>query len=114
MYHTQSVCAQLAEQLGTGYVVRMAMRYQRPSIKKVLKEMRGLALSQLIILPLYPQYASATTGSVHEEVMGVLKRWTVLPSLRFISQFHTHPAFINAWTERANGFFPQRKRQYER
>ena len=51
-------------------------------------------MERIIVLPLFPQYASASTGSVQEKVMDIVKDWWVVPSISFISQFATDPGFI--------------------
>ena len=83
--------------LGEDYCVGFAMRYQNPSIRRALDELKGEALSELVVIPLYPQYASASTGSTVEKVMDELKRWEVMPSVKFVGQFHDHPLFIKAF-----------------
>lgn len=92
------------EDLGQDYDVFLAMRYQKPSIPAALEEIRKGYYSKLIIFPLFPQYASATTGSVHEEVMRVISKWWVLPELHFISQYYDHELFEKAWIERAKEY----------
>ncbi len=83
--------------LGDDYCVAFAMRYQNPSIRKALDELKGEPLSELIVVPFYPQYASASTGSTVEKVMLELKRWEVIPQVKFVGQFHDHPLFIKAF-----------------
>lgn len=95
-FRTQSL---LQEALGEEYFVRLAMRYQKPSIKSVLKEFEGKHWEKLIIIPLFPQYASATTGSVKEAVMKELSRWQTIPAVEFVQQFYQHPLFIKAFAE---------------
>ena len=66
------------------YDVHFAMRYQNPSIEKVIDDILKKNPDELIILPLFPHYAAATTGSVYEEVSRILsKRW-VVPKIKFI------------------------------
>ena len=86
------------------YNVHFAMRYQKPSIKKALEAIKKTNPSELIVLPLFPHYASATTGSVFQELTKKISKEWVIPSVRFISQFYDHPSFINAWVEAANNF----------
>ena len=62
----QRLASGVQETLGGDYVVRLAMRYQNPSIKDVIDEMMEHKVSEITIFPLFPQYASATTGSVYE------------------------------------------------
>ena len=68
-FYGEDVRDALQKSLGEDYVVKLAMRYQNPDLPSVLKEMEKLQLEKLIIIPLFPQYASATTGSVYERVM---------------------------------------------
>ena len=86
------------------YDVYYAMRYQKPSIQQALDLIKQSNPSELIILPLFPHYASATSGSVFEEVTKKLSREWVIPSFKFISQYYDHPSFINAWVDAAKDF----------
>jgi ferrochelatase len=95
----------LQRKLGENYDVKLAMRYKNPSIKSVLETMRSV--SSLIILPLFPQYASATTGSVHQQVMSVLKSWQRIPYLTFIDSYPTHPLMIDAFCHKARECHPE-------
>ena len=54
-------------------------------------------VSEIIVIPLFPQYASATTGSVIDKVMEISKNWQIIPSIRFVSNFVTNDLFINAF-----------------
>ena len=100
-YHTQNLYKRVQQRLGTKYWVRYAMRYQHPGLKKVLRELQQRPLSKLHILPLFPQYASATTGSILEMCMQEISAWTTIPSIEIYGQFHLRDAFIQAWAERA-------------
>jgi len=84
------------------YDVYYAMRYQSPSIQAALKEIQATNPSELTVLPLFPHYASATTGSVYQEVSRLMSQEWVIPSFKFISQFYDHPAFIDAWVDAAS------------
>lgn len=90
----------LQVQLGEDYVVALAMRYQTPSIESGIAELMKKQVSEIIIMPLYPHYASASVGSVHEEVMRVLSKQQVIPALRFINSYYDHPLFIEAFCQR--------------
>lgn len=87
----------MRQALGDDYCVSFGMRYQNPSLRSALDELKDEALSELIVVPLYPQYASASTGSTIEKVMDELKRWEVIPTVKFVGQFHDHPLFIKAF-----------------
>ena len=86
------------------YTVFYAMRYQKPSIQEALDKIKLSNPSELVILPLFPHYASATSGSVFEEVTKRLSREWVIPSFKFISQYYDHPSFIDAWVDAAKNF----------
>lgn len=86
----------LQTQLGDNYIVELAMRYQQPSIKNVLEKLRKQSPSKIHVFPLYPQYASSSTGSTIEEVLNRIKGWEVIPNLNIVSKFYNHPKFIEA------------------
>lgn len=96
----------LREQLGDGYIVELAMRYQNPSIEDALDRLLQQQISDLIVFPLFPQYASATTGSVHEEVMRLLSREDTIPNVRLINSYYDHPAMIRIFADHARRFDP--------
>lgn len=86
----------LQTEIGEEYIVELAMRYQSPSIAESIQKLLNQYISELIIVPLFPQYSSACTGSIYEEVMRVLSKEQVMPPLKFINSFQDHPDFIGA------------------
>jgi len=76
--------------------VALGMRYGNPSIAAGLEQLRAANAKYILILPLYPQYSSASTGSVFDAVSKVLTSWRWLPDIRFISHYHDHPTYIQA------------------
>ena len=86
------------------YNVFYAMRYQTPSIKNVLCEIQKSNPTDMIVFPLFPHYASATSGSVYAEITKQLSKEWVIPNFNFISQYYDHPAFIEAWIKTAQGY----------
>lgn len=104
LYHGKAVEASLQKALGDTFAVKLAMRYQNPSIESGLNELRALPLKHLIVLPLFPQYASASTGSVQEKVMSLLQTWEVIPKTTIINSFPTHPGFIDPLCEIGNSY----------
>jgi ferrochelatase len=86
------------------YNVFYAMRYQTPSIKNVLCEIQKSNPTDLIVFPLFPHYASATSGSVYAEITKQLSKEWVIPNFNFISQYYDHPAFIEAWIKTAQSY----------
>jgi len=87
----------LQETLGDEYLVSFGMRYQSPSMEAAVSELKNKGLENIIVLPLFPQYASASTGSAVEDAMRLLSQWEVIPTITFVNKFFDHPLFINAF-----------------
>lgn len=104
LYYSSNAAQLLQLQLGDGYDVHLAMRYKNPSIPDVLEKMRRKKYSKIIVLTMFPQYASASTGSALAEVMRVIKNWWVVPEINFISHYYDHPDYIGAFVERGKQF----------
>lgn len=104
MVHSQKVKTLLQEDLGDKYFVDLAMRYQTPSIKNVLQSILAKKIEHLIVVPLFPQYASATTGSVHEEILKLISTQKVIPKLTLINNFATNPLYIETIADIANTY----------
>ncbi len=85
--------------LGEKYEVEFAMRYQNPSIESAIEKLLEKQVSELLIFPLFPQYASATTGSVHEEVMRILQKKQVIPQVKMVNSYHDFQAMIEVFAE---------------
>ena len=107
LFHTEKVADKLQQVLGEEYHVEFAMRYQSPSIPSVLERMKKENFKEITILPLFPQYASSSTGSALEEAMRVIMQWWVIPELRVISQYHNHDKFIQAFVARGKEYNPE-------
>jgi len=84
--------------------VEMAMRYQNPSMEVVLDKMHKANYDQIIIIPLFPQYASASTGSAVEKAMNIIRKWWVIPEIKIVSQFYDSKGYIDSIVERAKAF----------
>lgn len=102
MVHGLALEQKLAASLPENVFVKLAMRYKNPSIKEGLRYLIDKDIDHLIVLPLFPQYASATTGSIYEKVMDELKQELTFPKLTFISSFYDNPKMIEAFAERGN------------
>lgn len=79
----------------------LAMRYGKPSLDDVCAEMDKAGYDEVIVLPLYPQYASASTGSSIEKAMRLIRNWYVIPDIKIVSQFYDHPGYIDTVVARA-------------
>ena len=77
-------------------LVRHAMRYGEPSVDKGLDALRADGATRVLVLPLYPQYAAATTASVFDAVASWASRRRFVPELRFIRGYHDDPMYIQA------------------
>ena len=79
-----------------GITVRYAMRYGNPSIGSVMDRLRAEGVTRVLVLPLYPQYAGATTASVADAVFQWGQGARRLPELRFVNEYHDEPGYIEA------------------
>jgi ferrochelatase len=78
------------------FKVVLGMRYGRPSIASAVRELHGWGADRLLLFPLYPQYAGATTGSTYDEVFTQLSMLRFVPALRVVPPYHDHAAYIEA------------------
>ncbi|HLT07832.1 MAG TPA: ferrochelatase [Cyclobacteriaceae bacterium] len=100
LFHAEDLRTKLLDQLSPDqYQIEIAMRYQSPSIQTALDNFKKANVKRIIVLPLFPQYASASTGTVADKVMEVVKDWQVIPSISFVNDFVDHPLFLEAWAE---------------
>ncbi len=109
-YMTRQLSEKVAEQLKPkGITVNYAMRYGEPSIATQLKAFKKEGITDVMVLPLYPQYSSTTTASIYDDLTKELKQWRHLPSFQFISDYHQDSHYIaavaasieQAWHEQA-------------
>lgn len=94
LINSQELTKALQKRLDSSYKVALGMRYGNPSINSALSELADC--DELIILPLYPQYSSAATGSSIEHTLKLIAKKQTHPSLTIIRDFYQHPGFINA------------------
>jgi ferrochelatase len=89
---------------GEDVLVRNAMAYSKPFVAETMAELEAAGAREIVLLPMYPQYSTATTESVFNDVRQAAKKWQVAPKLHFVNDLFTEPAFIRAWTARINSF----------
>ena len=95
MTHTQNLQKKFEQRFSNDSVeFFMGMRYQNPSLQSVLDEIKLKNFDQIIFLPLFPQYASASSGSAMEKCMDIVKKWWVIPEIKIISQFYDNEGYI--------------------
>lgn len=87
--------------------VYAAMRYQNPSIPNTLEQIKKEGYDKITLLPLFPQYASSTTGTAIEAALKIIGKWNVIPEIRTIEQFYQHPAFIDAFAQKIESHHPR-------
>jgi protoporphyrin/coproporphyrin ferrochelatase len=98
LIHGRGLLAALRERIPE-HPIELAMRYGEPSIPAALARLRERSCDQLIVLPLYPQYAASSTGSSVERIYRVAAQLWNTPYVHVIPPFYDHPAFLAAFAE---------------
>lgn len=106
LYYSRLQQQLLQERLGDDYQVELAMRYQSPSISSALESLKKALIYDITVIPLFPQYASASTGSVYDKVMELIRLWPTKPSVKFINSFHDNALMIEAFADNALKYEP--------
>ena len=104
MIYGESVKEKLQKELGDDFEVELAMRYKNPSLDEVCARMERRRYEKIIILPLFPQYASASTGSAIEKTMKLISKWWVIPEIKIISQFYDDENYLNCVIEQSKKY----------
>ena len=118
LYHTQdqadAISKKLAEHNIDGkmdhVMVRYAMRYGQPSIESVMEEMQRDGASKIVVLPLYPQYSGATSGSTFDAIAALFTKTRWVPHFRFVSSYHDNDNYINACAEKIKAHWQENGR----
>ncbi len=92
--------AQTLAAAGHHVQVRHAMRYGNPGLPAVLDDLRADGVTRVLVLPLYPQFAAATSASVNDKVMQWAQQARRMPEFRFINEYHDLPGYIDALVQR--------------
>jgi ferrochelatase len=107
MYYSVLQRDLLQKALGDEYQVELAMRYQSPSIESALARLKDGLVDSIKVIPLFPQYASASTGSVYEKVMDLVGKWPTSPNISFINSFHDDALMIETFADNAKKYNPE-------
>ncbi|WP_159651464.1 ferrochelatase [Vibrio atypicus] len=91
--------------------VELGMTYGKPSLQTGVEALLEKGVEEVIVLPLYPQYSSTTTAAVSDGLTKAFKNIPVMPSFKFIRDYHEHPLYIKAlassvrrsWEEKGRG-----------
>ena len=102
-YYTEMQMKKLGDKMDIDSVrVDYAMRYGNPSINSKVKKLHEEGCENLVILPMYPQYAAATTATVCDEVYRSLMKMRWQPSLQIIPHYESDPLYIEALVNSIN------------
>ena len=102
-YYTEMQTKKLKEKMkNEKIIIDHAMRYGNPSIKNTIVNLQKNGCEELIVLPLYPQYAAATTATVCDEVYRSLMKMRWQPSLQIIPHYESEPLYIDALVKSIN------------
>jgi len=107
LYFSKIQASMVQEGLGDDYHVELAMRYQNPSIPEALDKLKAGMVESIQVIPLFPQYASASTGSVIQKVMEIVSTWPTVPPISFVNSFHDDPLMIDTFAEHAEKYQPE-------
>lgn len=97
LFHSQNLKLEVQNAVGSDSKVALGMRYGEPSILDALNQLKDC--ESITVLPLYPQYSSAASGSAITEVFRIINSWDLIPSITIIRDFFQHPAYIKAQTQ---------------
>ncbi|OWK68961.1 ferrochelatase [Pedobacter sp. AJM] len=101
LYYSRLQAQMLQERLGGEYHVELAMRYQSPSIASALANLKAGLVESIQVIPMFPQYASASSGSVMQLVMELVSKWQTVPPISFVNSFHDNELMIQVFAENA-------------
>lgn len=108
--YTQNQAAAIQAHFGgpdSDVVVEAAMRYGQPSVRSAWLKLRAKGASKLFVLPLYPQYCAATTGSTFDALSDVFQNVRALPELRFLTSYHAEPTYIECLAQSVRNHWEQ-------
>lgn len=95
--YSEQITQKLQQKLGTEYIVSLGMRYGNPNIKDALEPLKNC--QEITIIPLFPEYSSAATGSATEAALEQIMSWQIIPELHIIRDFYQHNGFIEAYAD---------------
>lgn len=102
--YSEKAKEKLQKLLPDNFKVFNTMRYGNPGYKIALEEIKKERYSRITIIPMFPQYASSTTGTGIQATVDEIKSWYLLPEIRFVGQFYKNTGFIDAFVQRAGEY----------
>ena len=100
LYHSRRAADSLAARLGDRFAVALGMRYGRPTLAAALDELRAAECERVILLPMFPQYSNATTGSLQVALWRAAARLRHPPAITVVPAYFDHPAYVDALAAR--------------
>jgi protoporphyrin/coproporphyrin ferrochelatase len=97
LFHSRDLAAAVQARLGDGWKVALGMRYGNPSIESAFRELRAAGVDRIVVLPLFPQYASSSTGSAVEELYRVAGAELTVAPIEIRPAFYDDPGFVAAF-----------------
>lgn len=104
----ETLVRRLGERLGDGFMVAGGMRYGNPSLRQVVERIAKGSFGSVTIIPLFPQYASSTTGSVIKYSQQITKGWKEMPEIKIVDRFWSERAFTDAFTSLILSYEPHK------
>jgi len=96
LMYSEQLRNQVQNALGSDYHIALGMRYGSPSVSSAIEALKKQRCEYIIVLPLFPQYSSAATGSVLEKTMEVIRTHWNIPKIILCNDFYNHLGFIQA------------------
>lgn len=100
LFYGVSLKEKLQQKLGDGYLVEFATNYHQPNINEITDKVLKQNVNRIIAFPLFPQYASSTTGSAIEKLLKLLAHEYKIPAITTIMQYYDHPSYLEAMAAR--------------
>lgn len=93
---TAGLQTSLRQQLESPFEIALGMRYGSPPIAAALRDLRQRGCTRFLVLPLFPQYSTATTASILDAVQQQVRDWQPQPALRVAASYYQQPAYLQA------------------
>ncbi len=113
LYHSEDLAEKLQESLGPKYDVAVGMQYCEPNVETTLAAMRARGVDRLVAVPMYPQYASSSTGAANEIVYKAAAKLYSTPYIHTVGAFYDHPAYIRAYASIIRDVIGQRCTKFD-
>lgn len=111
LVHSRELTGKLRDVFArAGVHVELAMRYGNPSVRETIARLHGEGVRRLLVLPLYPQYSAASTGSAFDAATRALQALRWPPELRFVNDYHDDTGYIDALAASVQGYWRQNGR----